>query len=78
MDALQARAYDLYCVENAQPGWAMNRFNAPDTGEPTLNAENFADSSQFIPARATEALRESQRYDTEEDDEDLIDLELRR
>jgi hypothetical protein len=86
LNALHARAYDLYAVENSLPDWANHPeagSGAPDTGKQTLGAEGFTDFSQFVSSGAadSDSVRQSQVYDTEdgeEESQDIIDLKLRR
>ena len=79
LNALHTHAYNLYVEENSLPDWVNHSSSepadAPDTSEPTLGAESFKDSSNFVPA----GVRQSRAHSTEDDaDEDIIDLKLQR
>lgn len=86
LNALHARAYDLYAVENSLPDWANHPEAGSDAlvtryGKQTLGAEGFTDFSRFVSSGAADSVRQSQVYDTQDDEEesqDIIDLKLRR
>lgn len=74
LDALHTRAYELHIAENPLPAWANDPgSDALDMDEPTLDAESF---KEFPELGIAEGVHEAQTYDT--DEEDLIDLKLRR
>ena len=83
LNALYARAYNLYVEENSLPDWvnhpSSEPVNAPDTSELNLGAEGFKDSSNFVPAGRAAGVRQSQAHNTDDDaDEDVIDIKLQR
>ena len=83
LNALQARAYKLHIAEKPfSPGWVEEPglpVDALDMDKPTA-ATWDADShpttiSQLV---AAAGVQETQTYDPEEEEEDIIDLKLRR
>lgn len=80
INALQARAYNFHIAEKPfSPGWVEEPgSDAPDVDKPTWDAESTT-ISQFVAAagvRSQEA--QTNASDTEEGEEDIIDLKLRR
>lgn len=78
INALQARAYKFHVADKPfPPGWVDEPgLDAPDMDKPTWDAESAA-ISQFVGAAGVH-WQEAQTYDTEEEEEDIIDLKLRR
>ena len=79
LNALQTRAYKLHIAEKPiPPGWVEleEPLDASDTNKPTWNADSTT-ISQFV-AAAGGRWQEAQTHDTEEEEEDIIDLKLRR
>ena len=78
INALQARAYKFHIAENPfPPGWAEEPgLDAQDMDKPTWDAESTS-ISQFVAAAGVNR-QEAQTYDSDTEEEDIIDLKLRR